>query len=165
MSDAVVHFEIIGSDPGGLRGFYGRLFGLGFDVGDATSDQVSAPGTYGFGSGAGTSGGQGINGGIRGGRGHVPRVLFYVGVADVEAALAHAERLGGGGVMGPSPVSGHFAVGHFTDLEGNLIGVAGPPRAEAREAPEEISAALRPAAPRGRRRAAPRPRRVRPRGR
>jgi hypothetical protein len=28
--------------------------------------------------------------------------------------------------MGPEPESGDFAVGHFTDPEGNVIGVAGP---------------------------------------
>jgi uncharacterized protein len=30
--------------------------------------------------------------------------------------------------MGPEPAAGEFAVGHFADPEGNVIGVAGPPR-------------------------------------
>lgn len=40
----VVHFEIIGIDPGGLRGFYGELFGWTFQMGDAASEKVSRPG-------------------------------------------------------------------------------------------------------------------------
>jgi predicted enzyme related to lactoylglutathione lyase len=48
-------------------------------------------------------------------------------VSDVEAALAEAERLGGKRIMGPAiNTGGGVVVGHFTDPEGNLIGVAGP---------------------------------------
>ena len=46
-------------------------------------------------------------------------------VADVEAALQRAERLGGKRVMGPERAPTGLVVGHFTDPEGNLIGVAG----------------------------------------
>jgi predicted enzyme related to lactoylglutathione lyase len=35
---------------------------------------------------------------------------------------------GGTRLMGPEPASEDFAVGHFADPEGNVIGVAGPPR-------------------------------------
>ena len=72
--------------------------------------------------------GTGINGGIGGGPGRTRGVLFYVGVPNVEAALGTAERLGGARLMGPEPATGEFAVGHFADPEGNVIGVAGPPR-------------------------------------
>jgi predicted enzyme related to lactoylglutathione lyase len=51
--------------------------------------------------------------------------MFYVGVADVEAALQLAERLGGKRVMGPAQAPSGLVVGHFTDPEGTLIGVAG----------------------------------------
>ena len=123
MGQPVVHFEIIGADPGSLRDYYGHLFGWQFDTGDASTDAVSAPGQYGF-VDAGTNDG-GINGGVGGGEGHAPRVLFYVSVPDVEAALAAAERLGGTRVMGPEGAPGTLVVGHFTDPEGNLVGVAG----------------------------------------
>jgi predicted enzyme related to lactoylglutathione lyase len=123
----VVHFEIIGSDPVKLRGYYQELFGWEFDIGDATTEKVSQPGMYGFVHGSTTGEGTGINGGIGSGPDHQPRVLFYVGVADVEAALQKAQSLGGKRLMGPEPESGaDFAVGHFTDPEGNIIGVAGP---------------------------------------
>ncbi|GAA1859750.1 hypothetical protein GCM10009736_28450 [Actinomadura bangladeshensis] len=92
----MVHFEIIGADPVRLQGYYGELFGWDPRTGDAVSEEVSQPGVYGFVDGATTGDGDGINGGIGGGAGHRPNVLFYVGVPDVEEALAKAEGLGGG---------------------------------------------------------------------
>ena len=115
-----MHFEIIGRDPAALRRYFAELFGWGFQIGDATTDAVSEPGTYGFADGAG------IHGGVGGGDRYEPRVLFYVGVPDVEAALRKAESLGGTRAMGPEGTPGTLVVGHFTDPEGNLIGVAGP---------------------------------------
>jgi uncharacterized protein len=119
----VVHFEIIGRDPAELRGFYGELFGWEFRTGDATTDAVSQPGNYGFIDGTAT--GNGINGGVGGGEGYEQRVLFYVQVPNVEAALTRAESLGGKRRVGPEGTPGTLVVGQFTDLEGNLIGVAG----------------------------------------
>lgn len=128
MGHPVVHFEIIGSDPAQLRSYYGDLFGWEFHTGDAATESVSRPGEYGFVDGATTGGGTGVNGGVGGGAGYAHRVLFYVGVPDVEAALRKAESLGGARQMGPEPASGgDLAVGHFTDPQGNLVGVAGPP--------------------------------------
>ena len=127
MEQQVVHFEVIGTDPAGLRRYYAALFGWEFQVGDAVSEKVSPRGTYGFVAGSTTGGGTGINGGIGGGPGQACRVLFYVGVLSVEAALATAESLGGTRLMGPEPAAGEFTVGHFADPEGNVIGVAGPP--------------------------------------
>ncbi len=90
MSRPVVHFEIVGARPAQLRRYYGDLFGWQYDVGDAATEEVSRPGEYGF-----VADGAGINGGVCGGDGFTPHVLFYVGVPDVEAALREAERLGG----------------------------------------------------------------------
>lgn len=127
MGQPVMHFEIIGSDPAKLRSYYGDLFGWEFATGDAATEAVSQPGNYGFVDGSTTGDGTGINGGVAGGEGYERRVLFYVGVPDVEAALQEAESLGGTRRMGPEPErasGGDFVVGHFTDPEGNLIGVA-----------------------------------------
>lgn len=122
MAQSVVHFEIIGTDPASLWDYYGELFGWEFQTGDAATEAVSQRGNYGFVEGS-TNGG--INGGVGGGEGHEARVLFYVSVPDVEEALEAAERLGGKRVMGPEGEPGTIVVGHFTDPEGNLIGVAG----------------------------------------
>ncbi|TDW86691.1 VOC family protein [Kribbella sp. VKM Ac-2566] len=121
-ANQLVHFEIIGADPGKLRAYYGDLFGWTFELGDTVSEHVSETGEYGF-VGAEIAG---LNGGVGGGASLRPKVLFYVGVEDVGAALTQAEELGGQRVFGPDGVPGKLVVGQFTDPEGNLIGVAGP---------------------------------------
>jgi len=123
MDRPVVHFEIIGRDPARLRAYYGELFGWEFSVGDAATEAVSESGNYGFVDGSAL--GDGINGGVGGGAGYEGRVLFYVSVPDVEAALEKAESLGGKRQMGPEGTPGALVVGQFTDPEGHLIGVAG----------------------------------------
>jgi uncharacterized protein len=123
VSQPVVHFEIIGRDPASLRSYYSELFGWEFDLADAATDSVSEPGNYGFLDGSTTDGG--INGGVGGGEGYEERVLFYIQVPSVEAALERAERLGGERRMGPEGTPGRLVVGQFTDPQGNLIGVAG----------------------------------------
>ena len=127
MSQPVVHFEIIGRDPGALRGFYGRLFGWHFDTDSPVAAAISDAGNYGFIERPATGDGPGIPGGLGGGPGFSPQTIFYVGVDDVETALQQAENLGGTRRLGPekSP-SGTLVVGHFTDPEGNLVGIAGP---------------------------------------
>jgi predicted enzyme related to lactoylglutathione lyase len=69
--------------------------------------------------------GDGINGGVGGGKGYEGRVLFHVSVPTVEAALKKAESLGGKRRMGPEGTPGTLVIGQFTDPEGHLIGVAG----------------------------------------
>jgi uncharacterized protein len=64
---------------------------------------------------------------VGGGVDYEPYVIFYVGVPDVEAALRKAESLGETRRMGPEKNPGaDLVVGHFTDPEGYLIGLAGP---------------------------------------
>ncbi len=126
MAQPVVHFEIIGADPEALRGYYGELFGWEFEVGGPVAVPVSQPGNYGF-AAPGVAAGAGIPGGVGGGPGYPPHTVFYVGVPDVEAALRKAESLGGTRRMGPDRAPDRdLVVAHFTDPEGNLIGLAGP---------------------------------------
>jgi uncharacterized protein len=127
MGQPVVHFEVIGTDPARLRDYYGELFGWEFDTSGPVASAVSQQGNYGFTDTGATGGGGGIPGGVGGGPGYDSHVIFYVGVPDVEAALRKAESLGGIRRMGPEHAPGRdLAVGHFTDPEGNLIGLAGP---------------------------------------
>ena len=125
MGQPVVHFEVIGKDPAGLRDYYGELFGWEFDTSSPVSEAVSEPMNYGFVDGSTTSDGTGIPGGVGGGAGYDSHVIFYVGVPDVEVALRKAESLGGTRRLGPARAPTGLVVGHFTDPEGNLIGVAG----------------------------------------
>jgi uncharacterized protein len=125
MAQPVVHFEIIGKDPANLRNYFGKLFGWEFDTSSPVAEAVSEPDNYGFMDRVTTSDGTGIPGGVGGGPRYGNHVLFYVGVADVEAALQKAESLGGQRQMGPERAPTGLVVGQFTDPEGNLIGVAG----------------------------------------
>jgi predicted enzyme related to lactoylglutathione lyase len=120
----VIHFEIIGTNPEGLRSYYGALFGWAFDTSSPVSDAVSEPANYGFVEQSTTPEGIGIPGGVGGGSGYHGHAIFYVGVPDVEAALQKAESLGGTRKMGPEEAPTGLMVGHFTDPEGNLIGLA-----------------------------------------
>ena len=127
MGQPVVHFEIIGNEPEKLRSFYGELFDWEFDTNAPVSDAVSDAGNYGFVDRYTAGDGTGIRGGVGGGGIYAPHTIFYVAVPDVEAALQAAERLGGMRVLGPEKNPGNdLVIGHFTDPEGNLIGVAGP---------------------------------------
>lgn len=126
MSNPVVHFEIIGRDPDALRSYYAQLFDWHSTAADA-APAVSQPGRYSFLDKIETPDGSGIPGGFGGGPAFAPHTLFYVAVPDVEEALQRAERLGGTRLLGPvANPDGSVTVGHFTDPEGNLVGVAGP---------------------------------------
>ena len=125
MSRPVVHFEVIGRDPKRLREYFGELFGWEFVTPSPVAQEVSEPGSYGFLDLVASEDGTGIRGGIGGGPGYPSHAVFYVGVPNVEAALQRAESLGGARVMGPATSPSGLVVGHFTDPEGTLIGVAG----------------------------------------
>lgn len=123
MGQPVVHFEIIGTNPERLRGYYADLFGWAFDTSSPVAAAISEPTNYGFVPPDKT--GIGIPGGVGGGPGHAAHTIFYVGVPDVEAALQQAETLGGIRQLGPERAPTGLVVGQFTDPEGNLVGVAG----------------------------------------
>ncbi|MFF1819439.1 VOC family protein [Kribbella sp. NPDC058245] len=122
MADHVVHFEIIGTDPASLQTYYAELFGWQYTAGSAVPAAAYEGGGYGF-IGSEVAG---LNGGVGGGPLLQPKVLFYIGVDDVTAALERAEKLGGTPVFGPEGDPGQLVVARFTDPEGNLIGLAGP---------------------------------------
>jgi predicted enzyme related to lactoylglutathione lyase len=125
VANPVVHFEIIGKNPENLRSYFGELFGWRFDSSSPVAEAISEPSNYGFVDRVTAPDGTGIPGGVGGGAGYPAHVMFYVGVADVEAALREAERLGGKRQLGPERAPTGLVIGHFTDPEGNLIGVAG----------------------------------------
>jgi uncharacterized protein len=121
MARPIVHFEIIGKDPDRLRRYYGDLFGWTFATPSPVAGEVSDPDSYGFIELITSEDGAGIGGG----ESYESHTVFYVAVPDVEAALQRAVSLGGKRVMGPARSPSGLVVGHFTDPEGSLIGVAG----------------------------------------
>ena len=118
MGQPVVHFEVVGKDADQLRSYYAELFGWQFDsdnpmnYGIVQRDQNVSDDGVGIGGGVGA-----------GPEGYAGHVTFYVGVPDVEAALAKAESLGGSRVMGPEKVMEQVEIGQFNDPEGHLVGV------------------------------------------
>jgi uncharacterized protein len=118
MGQPVMHFEVAGQDGEKLQKYYSELFGWEIDAAN--------PMKYGVVSREGNLGpdGEGIGGGIsQAPEGYPGHTTFYVGVPDVEAALAKAESLGGTRVMGPETVMESIEIGLFNDPEGHLIGV------------------------------------------
>ena len=112
MGKPVVHFEVVGKDGKALREYYGELFGWKFSADNPMDYGIVAPEGDQIGGGVGT-----------GPEGYDGHVTFYVGVTDVEAALAQAERLGGSRMMGPEEVGDGLVIGLFNDPEGHLVGV------------------------------------------
>jgi uncharacterized protein len=108
----VVHAEIRSADPDATRAFFAELFGWTYTDG-------AFPG-YTF-----------VDTGVDGAlptaisplQGDEDAVLFFVGVADVAATLAHAEQLGGRTVQEMQSVPG-VSFGVLADKQGHLIGVA-----------------------------------------
>lgn len=124
VANAVVHAEIIGPDPDRLREFYSLLFGWEAKSGDSVAPEVSAAGLYSFNP---LPEGSAVPVGIGGGSGFAGRVLFYVGVDDVDTVLARAVTLGATvALAATNRPDGQIRVAQFADPAGNTIGIAGP---------------------------------------
>jgi|NGEPerStandDraft_13_1074530.scaffolds.fasta_scaffold03183_2 predicted enzyme related to lactoylglutathione lyase len=118
MGQAVVHFEVIGKDGEKLQRYYSDLFGWEIDSDNEMNYGVVQR------DGNVDADGVGIGGGVGGApEGYDGHVTFYIGVPDVEAALAKAESLGGSRMMGPDKVMEGIEIGLFNDPEGHLVGV------------------------------------------
>ena len=118
MGQPVVHFEIAGKDGPALQRYYSELFGWDIDASNSMGYGV-VPRESNM-----NPDGVGIGGGIsQGPDGYAGHVTFYVEVPDVEATLAHAERMGGTRMMGPEEVMEGLVIGLFLDPEGHTIGV------------------------------------------
>ncbi|MGB9376201.1 MAG: VOC family protein [Mycobacteriales bacterium] len=113
MNNPVVHAEIRSSDPDATRAFFGQLFGWTYP------DEGAFPG-YTF-----------VETGVPGAlytaisplQGDTDLVTFFVGVEDMEQAIADTRRLGGTVVQEPVGVPGvTFAL--ISDPLGHVIGLA-----------------------------------------
>jgi uncharacterized protein len=112
MADPVVHFEVTGKDGKKLQKFYADLFGWKVDANNPMNYGMVAAEDGGIGGGVGASPDGSTN------------VTFYVQVDDLQKALDKAVELGGKIVNPPMDVPGGPTLAHFTDPEGNLIGLA-----------------------------------------
>lgn len=115
MSQSIVHFEIMGSDPGKSQRFYADLFGwkLGEPAPEMGGYAMAEPSSAGLSVGIGSEGSGGRN-----------RTTAYVGVADLQAALDRAIELGGKLASPPMDIPGTgISIAQFTDPDGNLVGL------------------------------------------
>ena len=112
MSYPIVHAEIRSADPDATRAFFGELFGWQFPDG-------AMPGYSYVDSGVPNA----LPAGISPLQGGSPLVTFFVGVADIDAAVADAKRLGGSVVQEPARVPG-VAFALIADPAGQVIGLA-----------------------------------------
>jgi predicted enzyme related to lactoylglutathione lyase len=110
MANAVVHFEIHGSDAKKLQRFYSALFGWTIDDDN--------PLQYGIVHAEG----EGIAGGICESPA-APKVTVYVGVDDLKQALEKVAKLGGRTLLEPHSVPGGPEIALFQDPQGNAVGL------------------------------------------
>jgi predicted enzyme related to lactoylglutathione lyase len=108
----VIHFEILGNDQKALQDFWSGLLGWKLDT--------SNPGGYGLTDPAQT----GIVVGIGEKRGPAGHVTAYVRVADVDATLAKAVKLGGSVIMPRFNASPGVFLGVVADPEGHIVGLS-----------------------------------------
>ncbi|MDQ1425653.1 MAG: uncharacterized protein QOD72_3151 [Acidimicrobiaceae bacterium] len=112
MPNPIVHAEIRSADPDATRAFFGELFGWNFPEG-------GLPGYTYIDSGLPDA----LPGGISPLQGGTPIVTFFVGVADIDAAVADVKRLGGRVVQEPTRVPG-VAFALIADPAGQVVGLA-----------------------------------------
>lgn len=114
MGNPVVHFDISGTDPEQLQGFYGELFGWKVQpIPDMNYALVD------------TQGGSGVNGGIGRAQEGSGEVTFSVMVDDLQAVLDKAESLGGKTVMPVETIPGAVTLAVLADPEGHDVGLIG----------------------------------------
>lgn len=118
MANPVVHFEIITKGAAQLREFYAGAFGW----------QSHAAGGAGVADYATIHNESGIDGGIgEAPEGYDGHVTFYVGVADIHAALQKIQQLGGTQMMGPEQVPEGPMIALFRDPQGHVVGLVQTP--------------------------------------
>jgi len=119
MGDAVariVHWEICGPDTGGLKSFYGGLFGWEFESPEGFGDyHMASAEQAGLGGAVGGGNPEGID--------LAAYVTLYVAVPDVDAHLARVEAGGGETVLPRTEIPGMVTYALFRDPAGNMIGL------------------------------------------
>ena len=112
MNNPIVHAEIRSSDPDATRAFFGSLFGWTYPTEGAfpgyTFVETGVPGA--------------LYTAISPLQGDDDLVTFFVGVQDIDTAIADAVRLGGRVVQKPVTVPG-VAFALIADPQGHVVGV------------------------------------------
>ncbi|QNK79909.1 VOC family protein [Nakamurella sp. PAMC28650] len=115
MSHPIVHAEIRSADPDSTRAFFGELFGWTYPPGAFAGYTYVESGTP-----------NALAAGIGPLQGGNPMVTFFVGVQDLDAAIADALRLGGSLVQEATRVPG-VAFALIADPAGHVVGLSQQP--------------------------------------
>jgi len=111
MANKVMWFEVLGKDGNKLKTFYGELFGWKYKDAKEMNYGMTDPEATGIGGGVGEApAGPGWT-------------TFYVGVPDVDKALAAATALGARVLM-PVTKLPDATIAVFADPEGHPVGLA-----------------------------------------
>ncbi|MFI6733191.1 VOC family protein [Nonomuraea sp. NPDC050451] len=114
MDNTVTWFEIATDDPEGAQAFYGGLFGWTFTAGEGPIDYRMI----------GRPGGEQPGGGLFNTKGEFPaHAIFHVQVADVEAACAKSESLGGKVIMKVIDDGAGTDFAYLHDTSGSVFGI------------------------------------------
>ncbi|MEU6779525.1 VOC family protein [Nonomuraea angiospora] len=114
MDNTVTWFEIATDDPEGAQAFYGGLFGWTFSAGEGPIDYRMI----------GYPGGEQPGGGLFNTKGESPaHAIFHVQVADVEAACAKSESLGGKVITKVIADGAGTDFAYLRDTSGSVFGV------------------------------------------
>jgi uncharacterized protein len=112
MANKVMWYEVLGKDGKKLKSFYGDLFGWSFKDAPGMDYGMTDPETTGIGGGVGTAGGGST----------ASWTTFYVGVENIDTALAKAQKLGGKVLM-PVTKLPDVTIAVFADPEGHPVGL------------------------------------------
>jgi predicted enzyme related to lactoylglutathione lyase len=112
VGNKVTHFEAVGGDGKKLQEFYGKAFGWNIDANNPMNYGMVPAEDAGIGGGVGPAGPDGGQ-----------HLTFYIEVDDLQAALDQIEKLGGKTVNPPMDVPGGPSLAHFSDPEGNFVGL------------------------------------------
>lgn len=116
MANKVMWYEVLGKDGKKLKSFYGDLFGWTFKDAPGMDYGMTDPEATGIGGGVGAAmPGSGSS-----------WTTFYVGVDDIDAALAKAKQLGGKELM-PVTKLPDVTIAVFADPEGHPVGLVHHP--------------------------------------
>ena len=123
MKNHLIHFEIYADDPGSLAEFYSSLFDWKIESPPGMDGYMTVKTVDVDAKGKPTET-NGINGGIlKRPDKNAPRVLHYVNVASVDAAVERAQVLGAKLHKNKSPVAGMGFYAVLSDPQGNPFAV------------------------------------------
>lgn len=112
----IVHIELTSASPEATADFYARAFGWESTASPFLPDYLVAR----------TGDGEGIDAAVMSDRYQSQRVIAWIEVPDIEAAIAAATDAGGAPASDVHDLPGQGRVGYVTDPDGVVVGLKQP---------------------------------------